>query len=148
MTNSDVDRLKSTDTNGAFSKRDIGPTHEAFSVCSSGSMFSAYNPVAAVGNGLNVDQCAQNCAQSLFGQRQILATTQANTEQRTPNTINGMAPATTVLTNGGALELRSQSSDLIPSLFRHQTGRRNNDGTNRAARKAVTAIRCGLVMSK
>ena len=111
-------------------------------------MFSAYNPVTAVGNGLNVDQCAQNCAQSLFVQRQILATTQANTEQRTPNTINGMAPATTVLTNGGALELRYQSSDLIPSLFRHQTGRRNNDGTNRADRKAVTAIRCGLVMSK
>ena len=90
----------------------------------------------------------KNCVQSLFGQRQILATTQANTEQRTPNTINGMAPATTVLTIGGALELRSQSSDLIPSLFKHQTGRRNNEGTNRADRKAVTAIRCGLVMSK
>ena len=80
-------------------------------------------------------------------QRQILATTQANTEQRTANTINGMAPATTVVTKGGALELRSQSSDLMPSLFKHQMGRRNNDGTNRADRKAVTAIRCGLVMS-
>ena len=55
--------------------------------------------------------------------------------------INGMAPTTTVVTNGGALELRSPSSDLIPSLFKHQTGRRNNDGTNRADRKAVTAIR-------
>ena len=109
-------------------------------------MFSAYNPVTAVGNGLNVDQCAQNYAQSLFGQRQILATTQANTEQRTANTINGMAPATTVVTNGGTLELRSPSSDLIPSLLKHQTGRRDNDGTNRPDRKAVTAIRCGLVM--
>ena len=59
-----------------------------------------------------------------------------------------MAPATTVVTNGGALELRSKSSNFIPSLFKHQTGRKNNDGTNRAARKAVTAIRCGLVMSK
>ena len=100
-----------------------------------------------MGSGLNIYQCAQNCAQVPCGQRQILATTQANTEQRTANTINGMAPATTVVTNGGALELRSPSSDLIPSLFKHQTGRRNNDGTNRADRKAVTAIRCGLVMS-
>ena len=97
-------------------------------------------------SGLNIYQCAQNCAQVPCGQRQILATTQANTEQRTANTINGMAPATTVVTNGGVLELRSQSSDFIPSLFKHQTGRRNNDGTNRADRKAVTAIRCGLVM--
>ena len=59
-----------------------------------------------------------------------------------------MAPATTVVSNGGVLELRSQSSDFIPSLFKHQTGRSNNDGTIRADRKAVTAIRCGLVMSK
>ena len=59
-----------------------------------------------------------------------------------------MAPVTTVVTNGGVLEPRSQSSDLIPSLLKHQTGRRNNDGTNRADRKAVSAIRCGLVMSK
>ena len=59
-----------------------------------------------------------------------------------------MAPATTVVTNGGALELRSPRSDLMASLFKHQTGRRNNDGTNRADRKAVTAIRCGLVMPK
>ena len=66
-------------------------------------MFSAYNPVTAVGNGLNFDQCAQNCAQSLFGQRQILATTQANTEQRTANTINGMAQVTKLVTNGGVL---------------------------------------------
>ena len=58
-----------------------------------------------------------------------------------------MDPATTVVTNGGVLELRSKSSDFIPSLFKHQTGRRNNDGTHRADRKAVTAIRCGLVMS-
>ena len=40
-----------------------------------------------------------------------------------------MAPATTVLTNGGALELRSQSSDLIPSLFKHQTGGRQRHQT-------------------
>ena len=51
------------------------------------------------------------------------------------------------VTNGGVLELRTQSSDLIPSLFKHQTGRRNNDGTNRADKKAVTVIHCGLVMS-
>ena len=89
--------------------------------------------------------CAKLCAR-FRGQLQILAMTQANTEQRTANTINGMAPATTVVTNGGVLEVRSQSSDLIPSLFKHQTGRRNNDATNRADRKAVTAIRCGLVM--
>ena len=57
-----------------------------------------------------------------------------------------MAPATTVVTNGGALEFRSQSNDFMPSLFKHQTGRRINDGTNRADRKAVTAIRCGLVI--
>ena len=98
-----------------------------------------------------VDLCLSDAGQREWqrcdGQRQILATTQANTEQRTANTINGMAPATTVLTNGGALEFRSQSSDLFPSLFKHQMGRRNNDGTNRADRKAVTAIRCGLVMS-
>ncbi|AHF64114.1 hypothetical protein Syncc8109_1758 [Synechococcus sp. WH 8109] len=59
-----------------------------------------------------------------------------------------MAQATNVVTNGGVLELRPQSSDFIASLFKHQTGRRNNDGTNRADRKAVMAIRCGLVMSK
>ena len=58
-----------------------------------------------------------------------------------------MATATTVVTNGGVLELRFQINDLMPSLFKHQTGIRNNDGTNRADRKAVTAIRCDLVMS-
>ena len=52
-----------------------------------------------------------------------------------------------MVTNGGVLELRFQINDLMPSLFKHQTGIRNNDGTNRADRKAVTAIRCGLVMS-
>ena len=73
--------------------------------------------------------------------------TQANNAQGIANASNGMAPATTEVTNGGTLELRSPSSDLIPSLFKHQTGKRNNDGTNRADRKAVTAIRFGLVMS-
>ena len=77
----------------------------------------------------------------------MLATTQANTEQKMANMIKGMTPPTTVVTNGGVLELRTQSSDLIPSLFKHQTGRRNNDGTNRADKKAVTVIHCGLVMS-
>ena len=71
---------------------------------------------------------------------------QANTEQRTANTINGMAQATTVVTNGGVLELRFQINDLMPSLSKHQSGRRN-DGTNRADRRAMTAIRYGLVMS-
>ena len=73
--------------------------------------------------------------------------TQANNAQGTAKESNGMAPPTTVVTNGGALELRSQSSDLMPSLLRHQTGRRNMKGTNRADKKVVTAIRCGLVMS-
>ena len=59
-----------------------------------------------------------------------------------------MAPATTVVTNGGVLELRSQSNDFMPSLLTHQRGRKKSIGTNRADRKAVTAIRCGLVMSK
>jgi hypothetical protein len=59
-----------------------------------------------------------------------------------------MAQVTKLVTNGDVLLLRSQSNDLMPSLFKHQTGRRNNDGTNRADRKAVTAIRCGLVMSE
>ena len=72
---------------------------------------------------------------------------QANTEQRTANTINGMAQATTVVTNGGVLELRFQINDLMPSLSKHQSGRRNNDGTNRADRKAMTAIHFGLVIS-
>ena len=72
---------------------------------------------------------------------------QANTEQRTANTINEMAQATTVVTNGGVLELRFQINDLMPSLSKHQSGRRNNDGTNRADRRAMTAIRFGLVMS-
>ena len=58
-----------------------------------------------------------------------------------------MAQVTKLVTNGDVLLLRSPSSDLIPSLFKHQTGRRNNDGTNRADRKAVTTIRCGLVIS-
>ena len=58
-----------------------------------------------------------------------------------------MAQVTKLVTNGDVLLLRSQSNDLMPSLFKHQTGRRNNDGTNRADRKAVTPIRCGLVMS-
>ena len=90
-----------------------------------------------------LDQCSNSSSQ-----RQILATTQANTEQRTANRINGMAQVTKLVTNGDVLLLRSQSNDLMPSLFKHQTGRRNNDGTNRADRKAVTAIRCGLVMSE
>ena len=59
-----------------------------------------------------------------------------------------MAQVTKLVTNGDVLLLRSQSNDLMPSLFKHQTGRRNNDGTNRADRKAVTAICCGLVMSE
>ena len=59
-----------------------------------------------------------------------------------------MAQVTKLVTNGDVLLLRSQSNDLMPSLFKHQTGRRNNDGTKRAVRKAVTAIRCGLVMSE
>ena len=63
------------------------------------------------------------------------------------NTINGMAQVTKLVTNGDVLLLGSQSNDLMPSLFKHQTGRRNNDGTNRADRKVVTVIRCGLVMS-
>ena len=58
-----------------------------------------------------------------------------------------MAQVTKLMTNGGVLSLRFQSNDLMPSLFEHQTGRRNNDGTNRADRKAVTTIRCGLVIS-
>ena len=72
---------------------------------------------------------------------------QANTEQRTANTTNGMAQATTVVTNGGVLEFRFQINDLMPSLSKHQSGRRNNDGTNRTDRRAMTAIRFGLVMS-
>ena len=59
-----------------------------------------------------------------------------------------MAQVTKLVTNGDVLLLRSQSNDLMPALFKHQTGIRNNDGTNRADRKAVTAIRCGLVMSE
>ena len=58
-----------------------------------------------------------------------------------------MAQVTKLVTNGGVLQLRFQSHDLMPSLFKHQTGSRNNDGINRADRKAVTAIRFGLVMS-
>ena len=48
---------------------------------------------------INVRKIVRN----LFGQRQILATTQANTEQRTANTINGMAQVTKLVTNGDVL---------------------------------------------
>ena len=59
-----------------------------------------------------------------------------------------MAQVTKLMTNGDVLELKFQINDLMPSVFKHQIGRRNNDDTNRADRKAVSAIRCGLVMSK
>ena len=54
-----------------------------------------------------VDLCLSDAGQREWqrcnGQRQILATTQANTEQRTANTINGMAQVTKLVTNGGVL---------------------------------------------
>ena len=64
------------------------------------------------------------------------------------NASNGIAKVTSEVTNSGAQELTSQTNTFIPSLLRHQTGMRNMNGTNRADRKKVMAIRCGLVMSK
>ena len=74
--------------------------------------------------------------------------TQANNAQGVANASIGIAKVTSEVTNSGAQELTSQTNALTPSLLKHQTGIRNIDGTNRADRKAVMAIRCGLVMSK
>lgn len=74
--------------------------------------------------------------------------TQANNAQGIAKATNGIAKVTSEVTNSGAQKLTSQTNALSASLLKHQTGIRNIDGTNRAERKAVMAIRCGLVMSK
>ena len=74
--------------------------------------------------------------------------TQANNAQGIAKATNGIAKVTSEVTNSGAQELTSQTNAFSASLLKHQTGIRNIDGTNKADRKAVMAICCGLVMSK
>ena len=72
--------------------------------------------------------------------------TQANNAQGMANTSNGIAKVTSEVTNCGANPLTSQTNAFIPSLFRHQTGISNIEGTNRADVKVVATIRCALVI--